>query len=590
VGTVRPNRVRQGYTVTYQCLKTAGVLCATFIAGAPTGTLAIAAAPTIQATEQTSPERKPIKVAFRRITESQYRHTIADIFGSEIKINSRFEPEKRDEGLLAIGTPQLSLTSSGFEQYFALASSIAEQALSEKTRDEVVGCKPADTAKADDACARKFIAKYGARLFRRPLNDIEVATRLKTASLGAQQSNDFYAGLKLALTSLLVAPEFLFRVETAEPDPVNAQLYRLDAYSKASRISFLLWDTSPDEELLAAARSGAIHTEAGLKQQLTRLISSPRYEQGARAFFTDMLQLDGFENVVKDPAIYPKFNQSIADGAMEQTLRTTIDLLITKKRDYRDLFTSNETFINRPLASVYNVPFLSAGDWTPYTFSPSSERFGILTQVSFLSLFSHPGTSSPTKRGIKVNEIFKCEPTPNPPADVDFSKVKDSTNGTIRGRLLDHMENTGCTVCHRRSDPPGLALEHFDGLGQLRTSENGMPIDVSADLNGVKLTGAAGLAKYLHNDPKVPACLVRNVYAYGVGRKTGIREEDYLADQTKIFASNGYRVPDLMVQIASSPEFFKVAAPSGTRTAAVMPTAATIPVRQSARNEQGVHP
>jgi Protein of unknown function (DUF1588)/Protein of unknown function (DUF1585)/Protein of unknown function (DUF1592) len=303
-----------------------------------------------------------------------------------------------------------------------------------------------------------------------------------------------------------------------------------------------------------------------------------------------MLQLDGFENVVKDPAIYPKFNQSIADGAMEQTLRTTIDLLITKKRDYRDLFTSNETFINRPLASVYNVPFLSAGDWTPYTFSPSSERFGILTQVSFLSLFSHPGTSSPTKRGIKVNEIFKCEPTPNPPADVDFSKVKDSTNGTIRGRLLDHMENTGCTVCHRRSDPPGLALEHFDGLGQLRTSENGVPIDVSADLNGVKLTGAAGLAKYLHDDPKVPACLVRNVYAYGVGRKTGIREEDYLADQTKIFASNGYRVPDLMVQIASSPEFFKVAAPGGARTAAVEPAAAATPVQRSARNEQGVHP
>jgi hypothetical protein len=550
----------------------------------------MAAASPIRVTEQTSPERKPIKVAFRRITESQYRHTIADTFGSEIKINSRFEPEKRDEGLLAIGTPQLSLTSSGFEQYFALASSISDQALSENRRDAVVGCKPADKAKADEACARKFVATYGERLFRRPLTDIEVASRLKTALLGAQQSSDFYAGLKLALTSLLVAPEFLFRVETAEADPVNAQQYRLDAYSKASRISFLLWDTSPDEELLAAARSGAIHTEAGLKEQLTRLISSPRYEQGARAFFTDMLQLDGFENVVKDPAIYPKFNQTIADGAMEQTLRTTIELLIARKRDYRDLFTSNETFINRPLASVYNVPFLATGEWTPYTFSQSSERFGILTQVSFLALFSHPGTSSPTKRGIKVNEIFKCEPTPNPPADVDFSKVKDSTNGTIRGRLLDHMENAGCTVCHRRSDPPGLALEHFDGLGQLRTSENGVPIDVSADLNGVKLIGAEGLAKYLHDDPKVPACLVRNVYAYGVGRKTGIREEDYLADQSKIFASNGYRVPDLMVQIASSPEFFKVAAPSGTRTAAVVPAAAMIPARQSARNEPGVHP
>jgi len=570
-----------GYTVGDQLLKNSGVLCVTLVALLLAGMLRPAAASTSAVTQQPSSDLKPIKVAFRRITESQYRHTIADVFGSDIQINARFEPEKRDEGLLAIGTPQLSLTSSGFEQYFALASAISEQALSETKRDAIVGCKPADTARADEACARKFVAKYGERLFRRPLTDVEVAVRLKSASVGAQQSSDFYGGLKLALTSLLVAPEFLFRVETAEPDPVNPQQYRLDAYTKASRIAFLLWDTSPDEELLAAARSGAIHTEAGLKGQLTRLISSPRYEQGARAFFTDMLQLDGFENVVKDPAIYPKFNQSIADGAMEQTLKTTIDLLITKKRDYRELFTSNETFINRPLASVYNVPYLSAGNWVAYTFSPSSERAGILTQVSFLSLFSHPGTSSPTKRGIKVNEIFKCEPTPNPPADVDFSKVKDSTNGTIRGRLLDHMENAGCTVCHRRSDPPGLALEHFDGLGQLRTTENGVPIDVSADLSGVKLVGAEGLAKFLHDDPKVPACLVRNVYAYGVGRKTGIREEDYLADQTKIFANNGYRVPDLMVQIASSPEFFKVTGSSGARTAALTPAAATV---------QGVHP
>jgi hypothetical protein len=574
--------------VGYQLLKTT-VLCAAFVATAPAGMAGIAAAPA-GVTPQTSPEPQPIKVAFRRITESQYRHTIADVFGSDMQINARFEPEKRDEGLLAIGTPQLSLTSSGFEQYFALASSVSEQALGEKKREAVVGCKPVDPAKPDEACAQKFIAKYGERLFRRPLTETEVATRLKAAALGARQSGDFYAGLKLALTSFLVAPEFLFRVETAEPDPVNPRQFRLDAYSKASRISFLLWDTSPDEELLAAARSGAIHTETGLKEQLARLISSPRYEQGARAFFTDMLQLDGFDNVVKDPAIYPKFNQSIADAAMEQTLRTTVDLLIAKKRDYRDLFTSNTTFINRPLAAVYNVPFLSAGEWVPYTFSQSSERFGILTQISFLALFSHPGTSSPTKRGIKVNEIFKCEPTPNPPADVDFSKVKDSTNGTIRGRLLDHMENAGCTVCHRRSDPPGLALEHFDGLGQLRTSENGVAIDVSADIAGVKVVGAEGLARYLHDDPKVPACLVRNVYAYGVGRKTGIREEDYLADQTKNFADNGYRIPDLMVQIVSSPEFFNVAVPGGARTAAVPPAAATTAVQQSASNEQGVLP
>jgi hypothetical protein len=346
----------------------------------------------------------------------------------------------------------------------------------------------------------------------------------------------------------------------------------LDAYTKASRISFLFWDTAPDPELLAAARSGAIHTESGLKEQLTRMILSPRYEQGARAFFSDMLQLDGFDNLVKDPAIYPKFNQSVADSAKEETLKTTVDLLITKKRDYRDLFASNETFINRSLAAVYDVPFLSSGDWAPYTFPKSTERSGILTQVSFLSLFAHPGTSSPTRRGIKVHEIFMCTPTPDPPADVDFSKVKDSSSGTIRGRLLDHMENTGCTTCHKRSDPPGLALEHFDGLGQFRAKENGAPIDVSADLEGAKFVGAQGLANYLRADPKVPACLVRNVFAYGVGRKTGIRDEDYLADQTKVFVNNGYRVPDLMMQVASTPEFFKATVPAGARTASAEST------------------
>jgi hypothetical protein len=436
----------------------------------------------------------------------------------------------------------------------------------------VVPCKPADPAKSDEACTRKFIEKFGERLFRRPLTEQETQARLQAAAVGVKQAQDFYAGLKLALTSLLVAPEFLFRVENAEPDPSNPKQYRLDAYTKASRISFLFWDTAPDPELLAAARSGAIHTESGLKEQLTRMISSPRYEQGARAFFSDMLQLDGFDNLVKDPAIYPKFNQSVADSAKEETLKTTVDLLITKKRDYRDLFASNETFINRSLAAVYDVPFLSSGDWAPYTFPKSTERSGILTQVSFLSLFAHPGTSSPTRRGIKVHEIFMCTPTPDPPADVDFSKVKDSSSGTIRGRLLDHMENTGCTTCHKRSDPPGLALEHFDGLGQFRAKENGAPIDVSADLEGAKFVGAQGLANYLRADPKVPACLVRNVFAYGVGRKTGIRDEDYLADQTKVFVNNGYRVPDLMMQVASTPEFFKATVPAGARTASAEST------------------
>jgi hypothetical protein len=515
-------------------------------------------------------------VAFRRITETEYRHIIDDVFGTGIKINARFEPEKREDGLLAIGSAALSLTSSGFEQYFAMAASISDQSLSEGRRAALVGCLPSNPAQADDTCARQFIEKFGERLFRRPLTKSELKSRLAAASLGTRQTADFYSGLKLALTSLLVAPEFLFRVEVAEPDPSNPGRYRLDGYTKAARISFLLWDSGPDEELLAAARSGAIHTDAGVHQQIARLIGSSRFDEGARAFFADLLQLDEFANLIKDPSIYPKFNQSVSDSAKEQMLKSTIELLVHKNADYRDLFTSNETFINRPLASIYKVPFASASEWSSFTFSPASERSGILTDVGFLSLFAHPGTSSPTRRGIKVLEIFMCQTTPNPPANVDFSKVQDSAKGTVRGRLLDHMDNEGCAGCHRRTDPIGLALEHFDGLGQLRTTENGAPIDVSAELKDGKFEGAQGLGRYLHDDPRVPECLVRNVYSYGTGNKTYGRDQPFIVAQTQSFANGGYQLPELMLQIASSPEFFKVVVPKGAppETAATANTTA----------------
>ncbi len=546
------------------------ISCGLIACVALAGAAALLAPTRESASAQTQPRSAAsvIKTSVRRITESQYRHTIADVFGTEIKINARFEPEKRESGLLAIGSADLSVTTSGLEQYFALASSIADQVMDEKGRTTRVGCKPADPKKADSACARTFVKTVGDRLFRRPLSEAEIAARLATASNGAAQSGDFYSGLRLALTSLLIAPEFLFRIEVAEPVPGVANRYRLDAYSTASRLSFLFWDTSPDAELLASAKSGAILTETGRQKQIARLAASPRLEDGARAFFTDMLQFDQFESLNKDTATYPKFSQAVADSAREQTLKTLINLLITGKRDYRDIFTSNETFINRPLAAIYKVPYASAKDWTAYTFPESSERSGILTQVTFLSLFSHPGRSSPTKRGVKLHEIFMCQPTPDPPADVDFSKVQAIENGTVRTRLIDHMTNEGCAVCHRASDPPGLTLEHFDGLGQLRTTENGVPIDVSAEINGSKFTGAQGLGRLMHDDPNVPACIVKQVYSYGAGKAASYRDEDYLADRTSAFAKAGYQIPKLFEAIASSPEFYTVAPPAGLKVGA----------------------
>lgn len=512
----------------------------------------------------------PVTVAVRRLNESQYRNSIRDIFGADIEVKARFEPERREQGLQAIGNADLSLTTAGFEQYFGLARAISAQVLSPEREPALAGCGGAGEEAAYRDCVAAFIDRYGQRLFRRPLTAAEREARVATAVQGAGPGGDGNQGLQLALASLLVAPEFLFRIETAEPDPERPGALRLDAYTRAARLSFLFWNTAPDAALLQAAAEGALFTGAGLQAQVDRLAGSPRFEEGIRAFFSDLLQLDGFDNLVKDPQIYPKFSQLVADSSREQMLKTLVELLLVQERDYRDIFTANDTFINRPLASIYRVPYTSGDEWQRYTFAESSGRSGLLTQVGFLSLFAHPGTSSPTRRGIKLHEIFMCEPTPDPPADVDFSRVKDSKAGTVRGRLLDHMENTGCVACHRRSDPPGLALEHFDGLGQLRKYENGQLIDVSATtLDGTELVGARGLGEWLRTDERVPACLVRNVYAYSAGRLPAPGIDSFMASARRDFAGNGYRLPGLLRRMATAPEFFDVVVPEGLGAASL---------------------
>ena len=501
-------------------------------------------------------------VAMRRVTESQYRHAVTDIFGN-IDIKGRFEPEKRVHGLLAIGQGEASISSLGFQQYYQMARMISNQVLDAKAIDKTVPCKPADTKGPDDACAEAFVRKYGTRMFRRPITDAEVAARVRVANSGATESGSFYDGLKLALTSMLTAPEFLFRYEVATSRGGKRQF---DAYTRASRLSYLYWDTAPDEELLAAAADGSLLTQRGLQKQVDRLAASPRVEQGLRAMASDMMQFSMLEEKpTKNAEIYPKYSVAVIEGAKEQTLRTIVDHLLVKKADYRDLMTTRDTQINRYVAAVYKVPYTFANEWTPYTFPEDSGRAGLQTQILFLAMFSHPGRSSPTLRGVGLNEIFLCEETPLPPADVDFSILNDVANPllkTVRQRLLAHATDETCAGCHNLTDPIGLSLEHFDGLGQPRKLENGELIDVTAEIDGVKFDGAGGLSKVLRENPRIPACFVKTIFAYGTGRHpTEEESEGYLVEQTKAFAKDGYRYEPIMRRIALSPEFYTIPAP-----------------------------
>jgi hypothetical protein len=494
----------------------------------------------------------------RRLTEAQYRNSIADIFGPGITVAGRFEPEARVDGLLATGSAVLSITPAGLESYVRMADSVGAQAVNEKNRAKLISCKPKSATQPDAACAQQVLRQYGRLIFRRPLTGAELASRVDLASKVAANTGDFYAGLGRSIASLLVAQEFLFRVELANHTPDGLSL---DDYSRAQRISFLLWNAPPDDELLRAAAAGQLQNENGLQTQVDRMLASPRVDAGMRAFFEDMLQLDRFDTLSKDDQIFPNYSERVSSAAHEETLRMVLDHTLKQNGDYRDLLTTRKTYINRTLASIYNVPYAFKSDWEPYEFSESAGRSGILTQATFLSLFSHPGRSSPTLRGVALREIFMCDPTPAPPANVDFSIINGSTNPelkTVRARLQAHATDPTCASCHNRSDPVGLSLENFDSIGQYRVSDNGEPIDASAKIGQQSFVGAQALGVILRNDPKLPACVARNVAAYGSGAKSGDLDPQVFEGAEKAFAGSGFKLRALLRATLTSEDFYRL--------------------------------
>jgi hypothetical protein len=502
----------------------------------------------------------PRLAAMRRLTESEYRNSIADIFGPGIQVQGRFEPDRRIGGLLSASSAILSISPAGFQAYAQMADGIAAQVTDAKHRD-LIACQPANVKTADDACAAQVVAQYGQMLFRRPLTAEESGARVRLAHDLALKTGDFHAGLRYALASLMAAPDFLFRTEYAVQDG-DGKSWALDATSRASRLSYLLWDSTPDAVLLKAAADGDLNKAEGVARQTERLMASPRLQAGMRAFYADFLELD--TAVTKDPSFYPKYSDAIATSAREETLHTMVDLTLTRAEDLRDLLTSRKTYINRPLAAVYGVPYNFDSDWVPYEFAPDSGRSGVLTQVTFLSLFSHPNRSSPTKRGVALLDIFMCQPTPQPPANVDFSIVNDISNPslkTVRQRLLAHATNPTCAACHTRSDPIGLALENFDSIGQYRTSENGDPIDASSSLQGKAFVGATGLGLALHDNPNFPVCFARKMFAYGTGANANLVTPPVYRSFVTAFSDSGYKVPALIKALTASPQFFNVPAP-----------------------------
>ena len=526
--------------------------------------LIVPAVRSIAAETLVEPETGGSEASMRLLSQIQYANTIAAIFGDHIAPNVRFAPVPRIGGLIAVGARAAVVTLGALEPLESAARAVAGDVVSEANRGLLMPCRPDVVNSRDDACARAFLAPVGRLLFRRALTQAELDDAVDFAGTAAEEAGDFHDGLAAALSYLLVSPRFLYIQEVAEPDPANPGQWRLDHYSKASRLSFFLWNAAPDSALLDAAESGRLHSGEGLSHELLRMLASPRIEQGVRAFFDDMLVAEGFDLLAKDPVIYPAFTSKVVMQAREQLLRTVADHLVARRGDYRDLFVTRRTFMTRDLAAVYRVP-VNAGpnEWVPYEFSEDGHRAGMLTLVGFLARYSHPGRTSPTNRGRGLRETLLCQHVPDPPPNVSFELFENATaeRRTARQRLDAHNTNPICAGCHRLTDPLGLVFERFDGAGQYRLTENGAPIDPSGEVNRLPVTDAIDLGYRLREDPALTSCLVSRTYSYATGQEVEPADRPLLRYLETRFEQDGYLFPELLHTIATSRAFYRVKAP-----------------------------
>ena len=496
----------------------------------------------------------------RLLTADQYANSIAQLFGEDIaeSILPPIPPMARTDGLLASGSAFVGVTSDQVSQIQQTAASIAAQVVDQDHRDFLIPCSPEETEAADTSCAALFLEETGRLLFRRPLSESRLSDLVHVADYAAEQTGDFYDGLALALEAMLISPDFIFIVDRAEADPDAPSQQRLDAYSLASRLSFLLWNAPPDSVLLQEAEAGILYTQQGLAGAVDRMLVSARLESGVRAFFDDLMAFDEFNSLAKDPLVYPMVTGTTLEHAREQTLRTIVDHLVARQADYRDLFTTRQTFMSLQLAAVYDTP--AGQGWVPFEFEEEGPRLGLLTHVSFLAANSHSVRSSPTLRGKALRETFLCQRVPDPPPDVDFSSLEEAEDAaTAKERLAVHNTNPSCAGCHLITDPMGLSLENFDGAGRFRETENGAPLDIAGELDGIFYEDIAGLAHATRNHPKLSACLINRLYAYGTGGPVSLREDrDTLAEFEARFAKNGYQLSTLLRDIALSDAFSRV--------------------------------
>jgi len=495
--------------------------------------------------------------SLRRLTRAQIERSLIDAFGEGLVVPQVAEPDVAEGGLLSVGAGSSSLSARGISSLEEAAYSVAQQVLSEPSLSaRAVPCELEPDAAA---CQREALSLSGRRLWRRPLTEAELEGLMSVVSLATERLNDPREGLGFGLATLIQSPHFLYRAELGLEGEARTPL---DPYALAARLSFLLWDSGPDDELLDAARDERLLSDEGLKAQAERLLASPRARVGLGQLFTEQLKLYELGALRKDPLIFEHYNAQLMREAGEETLKLLLHLIFDERGDFRELMTMERSFLSPKLAALYQVPAPLQEGFKLVRFPEGSRRAGLLSHASILSLNAHPSSSSATLRGKFVRTVLLCQTIPPPPVGVDTAIPEPSGEAlTLRDRVAEHLENPSCAGCHQLLDPIGLGLENYDSLGQWRERDNGALIDASGELDARSFEDPRSLGLLVREHPSFGPCVVRTLARYATGRVETEEEQPFLDELSARFEEGGFRYLPLVLSLVMSPLFREAGAP-----------------------------
>lgn len=481
-----------------------------------------------------------------RLTRREYARSVKDLLGIDFAV-ANLQPD----GIVGLFFANVStpVSEAQVDEYRLAAEQIAEAATMDVAT--LTGC----ASDAGETCARTFIEGFGRRAFRRPLLAEEVDGYLAVFRVGSARDG-FRGGIRLVVTGVLQSPSFLYRVEQS-PRAATGPV-KLNGFELATRLSYLMTSSTPDSALLDAAASGALDSDAELLAQAERLLGSPGGTSALGAFHGEWLKVTGLNEIEKDAALFPNWNDELKRALSAETERFVGYVLGQGDGRFATLLTASFSVIDPVLAPLYGVPApASAGrvDFAP------AERTGLLTQGAFLAVKAHDQQSSPVKRGIGLLQSVACINMPPPPPSIMVQEPKLDATATTRERFAAHSNKPSCAACHTKIDPPGFAFESYDAIGRFRSTEAGKSIDtavtlanVAPDIDG-SYPNARAMLEHLAGSKTAGDCYALQWFRYAFKREPVARDACTLKRALDAFQTNQGGVKDLVRALASADAF-----------------------------------